>query len=159
MTALVRSVSRWTTMAAVTAVPFLSGCKTWEASSGSLTQVIAEGRPSSVRITDPDGRRLTVRNPVIRNDSIVTADTDPTGFASPARGIPYGEVNTVEIQRFSLVKTLAFVAVGTAASVTWAELAGDAIGGGGSGNEPVQKTGFTVSFARVAQLFFGGARR
>lgn len=122
-----RRAQRWT--GALLAATLLTGCKSWEPITSSPTRVIAEQRPPSVRITDIDGREITVRRPVLRNDSIVSSTADPSGLPLPAVGVPYGDVNTLAVPRFSAVKSVALAAAVVGLAGMWARAAGGSEGG------------------------------
>jgi hypothetical protein len=145
--------SMWRTIVVMLGVLFLPACKAWKPTTVSPRQVILESRPSSIRITDVDGRAWTVRNPMIRNDSIVTSNTDPIGRPTAAAGIPYADVNALEVQRFSPLKTIAFAAGAVAAGTSWARVAGSS-SGGSERPEPLPK-GFAFSLWDGVRLVAG----
>ena len=49
----------------------LNACYSWRTATISPAQLIAEQEPSIVRVTLTDGMQLTLRDPSIRNDSLV----------------------------------------------------------------------------------------
>lgn len=113
----------------------LAGCKTWEPAPTTPQSLIADAQPSSVRITSADGLRVTLKNPIFINDSIVSAVAPPPGvFVVPPRaGIPLDDVNSLEVARFSPGRTIALVGAIAAASITWARVQQSA---GGSEERP-----------------------
>ena len=76
---------------------------------------------------------------MIRNDSIVTPNTNPPGIPSNSMGVPYSAASTIEVARFSPVKTGAFVAGALVGAVTWARVVGTGPGGSGEPPDPVGK--------------------
>lgn len=131
---------------AVFAALLLAGCKSWEPISSTPSQVIAEQRPASVRVTDIDGREITVRRPIMRNDSIVSSTTDPYAPAGPSVGVPYGDVNGVAVPRFDVVKSVALAGAVVGLAVLWARAAGGSEGGSTvPPPEPPKLIGFSVA--------------
>ena len=147
------SRSMWLSGMVMLGPVLLSGCKSWQPTTLSPRQVIADSAPSSVRVTDVDGGTWTVPNPVMRNDSIVTSNTDPMGRPSLAVGVPYADVNSLEVQRFNPVKTIVFAVGAAAAAASWARVAGSAKGGE-ERPEPLPK-GFAFSLWDGFQLLAG----
>ena len=98
----------------------LTGCQGWQpAITGPETLIPAE-RPASVRVTLSDGVTLTVKDPIMRNDSIV-----PNGAAGTA--VAASDIRLFEVQRFSAKKTLVFIVGAVVLAATWT---GAVIGGG-----------------------------
>lgn len=116
-------------LAAAAALMMLAGCKSWEPTTLTPERVLSEERPRSVRVTDADGQVVTVRHPTIRNDSIVTTDTNPFGAPLLRPGVPYGEVNSIEVERFDGTKTLLATAAGVAITLAWTGFARSSEGG------------------------------
>jgi len=111
------------------ALLLLGGCKSWHPAPGDPGQVLSDQAPATVRVTDSTGRVVTVRHPVVRNDSIVTSDTDVMGRPIRAEGVANSEVGVISVQRFSPVRTVLFAAAIVAAGVTWVNVNGDSDGG------------------------------
>ena len=63
----------------------LTACHSWRPTTVSPQQLIPEEQPSLVRVTLIDGETVTVRDPTMRNDSIVGV-TDAVG-ALTRRGV------------------------------------------------------------------------
>lgn len=89
--------------------------------------------PRSVRVTNEGRLPVTVSNPMIRNDSIVSPNTNPQGMPSNSVGVPVSAASTIEVSRFNPLKTALFVGAAAVASVSWARAVGS---GGGSGEPP-----------------------
>ena len=107
----------------------LTGCKSWHPTTVSPRQVLRTENPRTVRITDIDGSVVTVRHPMIRNDSIVTSDTNPLGAPVIALGVPSSDVNVLEVERFDGKKTVIATAIGVGATALWASWARSSAGG------------------------------
>ena len=123
----------------------LVGCKTWEPAATPPQRLIADVRPSSVRVTSADGVRVTLKNPIFINDSIVSAVAPPPGavVVPPRVGIPADDVNFLEVARFSRGRTIALVGAIAWASMTWAGSRG-AGGGGEESTDPLPKVSLSV---------------
>lgn len=108
----------------------LGGCRTWEPATGAPDRLIADVRPSSVRVTSADGSRVTLKNPIFVNDSIVSAVAPPAGalVQPPRLGVPANDVNLLELARFSPGRTIALAAAIAGASITWARVQGAGLG-------------------------------
>lgn len=124
---------KWAAVLRLVALPvllLLGGCKTWESTSGAPLRMIEEARPSSVRVTTVDGALVTLKNPLVVNDSIVSGVAPPLGAVvmPPRRGVLDADVNLMEVPRFSGVRTLALAGAIFGASVTWARVQGS-VGG------------------------------
>jgi len=87
----------------------LTACHSWRPTTVSPQGLIAEDEPSSVRVTLTDGETVIVRNPTMRNDSIVGATDADVGVASQ-------DVRLLEVRHFSVGKTVGLV-LGIAAGV------------------------------------------
>jgi len=111
----------------------LAGCKTWEPTTATPARLVAEAHPTSVRVTTADGAQVTLKNPLIVNDSIVSAVSTTPGAAviPPRLGVSENDVNVVEIPRLSVGRTLALAGVIAAVSISWARIQGS-----GGGTEP-----------------------
>ena len=78
----------------------LTACQTWQPITVSPQGWTPEERPSSVRITRTSGEVLTVRDPIVRNGSIL-GDTD-AGVAAVA----LGDVSLLEVWRLNIGQTI-----------------------------------------------------
>lgn len=109
-----------------------TACKTWEPSSADVRTVLADERPSSVRVISRDGRQMTLKNPLLVNDSLVSGTAPSPGMVvvPPRPGVLAHEVSTLEVARFSAKRSVALAAGILAASVGWAR-----IQAAGSGSE------------------------
>lgn len=116
-----------------------TACQTWVPSTMSARDLVASEAPSEVRVTRPDGNVVTIDDPVVRNDSIVSG-TDPAGFM-PLPGVPTLEISSIEVRRFNGRKTLLFAAAAVAIAVGWTVAATGTRGGSGPGDGPLPKVG------------------
>ena len=84
----------------------LTACQSWQPTTVSPQGWTPEERPSSVRATLTGGEVITVRDPIMRNDSIVSAtgDGDVAAVAS-------GDVRLFEVRRVSVLKSIGFGAL------------------------------------------------
>ena len=118
----------------VLALVLLSGCKTWQPVMDNPGGWIARESPSEVRLTAATGDQVTIRRPIVVNDSIVSASARVAvgPFAPPRRGVRLSDVHGFEIPRFDPVKTAGLAAGFLAVSISWARTAS----GGGCGTSP-----------------------
>lgn len=127
--------------AAIFALALLSGCKSWRPVMEAPGSWIARESPKEVRLTATTGAQVTIRSPIVVNDSIVSAsDSVATGpFALPRPGVLASDVQGIEVPRFDPIRTASLGAAFLAISITWARTA--ASGGGGQipPEEPVPK--------------------
>lgn len=123
--------------AAVLALTLLSGCKSWRPVMEAPESLIARESPREVRLTAATGAQVTIRSPLVVNDSIVSAfDSVAAGpFAPPRRGVLASDVQGIEVPRFDPLKTVGLGAAFLAVSITWARTAGK-LGGGQEVPEP-----------------------
>lgn len=127
----------------------LTGCKTWQAVETSPAPWIAQERPQEVRLTTEDGGRITLRSPIIVNDSIVSSVEGP--LVLPRRGVALADLRAVEVSRFSAVKSAALAAGILAASISWANTASQSKGGVENPEPPPPK--FQPSFGFTWRIF------
>ena len=118
-----------------------TSCRTWQPSTLSPERLIAEQRPERVRVTVPGGTQMTLRNPIVVNDSIVAAVAPDPGasFAAARPGVPAASVEAIEVARFSRARTIALGVGIVAMSVGWARIAGQTSSGEPPPVEPVPK--------------------
>ena len=123
--------------AAILALTLLSGCKSWRPVMEVPENWIARESPPEVRLTAATGAQVTIRSPIIVNDSIVSAsDSVAAGpFARPRPGVLAADVAGIEVPRFDPIKTAGLAAGFLAVSITWARTAGK-LGGGQEVPEP-----------------------
>ncbi len=123
-------MTRVSQLACVTCgVLLLGGCRSWETVTISPREAIEAERPSAVRLTDEGGNKLTIRNPTVRNDSVVTADASPFGGPTPFSGLHQDQVAQFEIARFDPVKSAGAAAIIIGTSVLWTRVSGSGSGG------------------------------
>lgn len=78
----------------------LGGCVKWHPVPMSPQQLLAVEKPSRVRVTDAEGLRSVLTDPVIQGDSILGTDE-----AGTPRSAPLAEV-FLEVQRLEVGKTI-----------------------------------------------------
>ena len=99
------SIRRYRPLALLLLVLQLGACTSWRPITVSPQQLIEAEQPSSVRVTQPDGVQVVLKDPAIRNDSIV--GTDREGFLRHAEA----DGLRLEVKRFSIGKTIGLVGV------------------------------------------------
>lgn len=102
------SARRYRPMALLLLVLHLGACTSWQLTTVSPRQVVEAEQPSSVRITQPDGTQVVLKDPAIRNDSIV--GTDEAGMVKQAAL----DDGVLEVRRLSVGKTIG-LSIGLAA--------------------------------------------
>ena len=119
------------TTTTVLAITLLSGCKSWRPVMEAPESWIIRESPEEVRLTAATGAQVTIRSPVVVNDSIVSASARVAvgPFAPPRPGVLASDVQGIEVPRFDPVRTAGLAAAFLAVSITWARTA--ASGGGG----------------------------
>jgi len=110
----------------------LTGCQVWQPAIADPATLIPVEEPGSVRVTLLDGARLTVRDPIMRNDSIVA-----TLFGGGAAAA--SDVRLLEVQRFSAKKTIGFVIAGVVLAAAWTQALIGVSGGEGEPPDPEDK--------------------
>ena len=119
-----------------------AGCHTWQSvATGSPVDMIVAERPERVRLTVAGGATVTLDNPIVANDSIVSlaAPAANASFAVPRPGVPALIVEGVEVARFSRARTIALGAAIVAVSLGWARLASASNSGLPPNEEPEPK--------------------
>ena len=119
----------------------LSGCKSWQPVMDTPGSWIARESPPEVRLTAATGDQVTIRRPIVVNDSIVsaTARVAVGPFAPARRGVRLSDVHGFEVPRFDPVKTAGLAAGFLAVSISWARTVGRHGGGQQSPEPPVTK--------------------
>jgi hypothetical protein len=108
-------------------VLYLGACTGWQVQPVAPAQFVADEQPSQIRVTTADTHTLVLKNPIVRNDSIL-------GRASgQMKGAPLGEVRQVETLKIQVDRTVMLVvgfaaAIGMAAVVANADYVGDSWG-------------------------------
>ena len=98
-------------VAALLLAVHLTGCYSWHTTTIRPAQLIAEENPSAVRITLTDGETVTVKDPTMRNDSIVGV-TDAVGaLMTRPVGVASRDVRLLEVRRLSVTKSVLTSAV------------------------------------------------
>ena len=121
-----------------------TACRTWQPTTLSLEQLIAEQRPERVRVTVPGGAQITLRNPILANDSLVAAVAPDPGvpFATARPGVPAQAVEGIEVAQLSRGRTIALGVGIVAISLGWARFASDNNSGEPQVDPPLEKDGF-----------------
>lgn len=102
--------------------------------------LVAEQRPRLVRVTTSGGSTVTLMEPMIVEDSIVTGGAQPLlPFTTPRVGVASGDIHTLEVAQFSARRTLGLAAVLATAAVAWATIASQSAGGSLPPNGDVPK--------------------
>ena len=92
----------------------LTACHSWRPTTVSPQTLIPEEQPSLVRVTLIDGETVTVRDPTMRNNSIVGV-TDAVGaLTTRGVGVASRDVRLLEVQRFSPFRTVGDVVLASA---------------------------------------------
>lgn len=127
--------------AAILALVLLSGCKSWQPVMDTPEGWIARESPLEVRLTAATGDQVTIRRPIVVNDSIVSAAARVAvgPFAPPRRGVRLSDVHRFEVPRFDPVKTAGLAAGFLAVSISWARTVGRTGGGQDIPEPPVNK--------------------
>ena len=79
----------------------LTSCYSWRPTTISPARIIAEEEPSTVRVTLADGTQLTLDDPTIRSDSIVSKEGEAQVVVS--------DVSRVELRLLSVAKTIGII--------------------------------------------------
>ena len=127
--------------APILALVLLAGCKSWQPVMEAPQSWIARESPSEVRLTAATGAQVTIRRPIVVNDSIVSGSA-PVGvgpFAPPRRGARLSDVHGFEVPRFDPVKTAGLAAGFLAVSFSWARTVGQRGGGQEVPEPPLDK--------------------
>ena len=127
--------------AAILALVVLSGCKSWQPVMETPASWIARESPPEVRLTAATGDQVTIRRPIVVNDSIVSASARVAvgPFAPPRRGVRLSDVHGFEVPQFDPVKTAGLAAGFLAVSISWARTVGKTGGGQETPEPPLDK--------------------
>jgi len=117
---------------AVLLLALLAGCQSWHPTTVSARALVPEERPSSVRLTLTDGVIVTVKDPTLRNDSIVSAAAD-------GESVALADVQSLEVERFSPIKSIGLAVLIVVGSLGWAKSVGTGGGTGDPGDGPLPK--------------------
>ena len=117
-----RGVPRSRRFVATLLLVLLAGCHSWQPTTVSPGALVSEERPSAVRLILADGEIVTVNDPVMRNDSIISVEEGQVG-------VPTREISSFEVRRFHARKTIGFVVVTVAIALGWTRFATGSGGG------------------------------
>ena len=95
----------------------LTACHSWQPTTVSPQQLIPEEQPSPVRVTLTNGETVTIKDPTMRNDSIVGVTDADGAQRTSAVGVALRDARLLEVQHFSVGKTVGLV-FGTAVGLT-----------------------------------------
>ncbi len=92
----------------------LTACHSWQPTTVSPQQLIAEEQPSSVRVTLMNDETITLEYPTMRNDSIIGVVPYLTGYS---RTVAVSDVSGVEVRQLNAGRTtvLSLLLAGVAA--------------------------------------------
>ena len=130
-----RGVPRSRRVVATLLLALLAGCHSWQPTTVSPGALVSEERPLSVRLTLAGGEIVTVNDPIMRNDSIISVEEGQVGVI----GVPTRDINSLEVRRFHAGKTIGFVAATVAIALGWARVATGSSGGAEPGPGPLPK--------------------
>ena len=102
------TLRRYRPAALLMLVLHVTGCYSWQPTTVSPRQFIEEEQPGKIRILQADGEQVEIRNPGVETDSISFRVSSGL-FGSETVRIALSDVSTVEVQRFSIGKTVALV--------------------------------------------------
>ena len=93
-------------------VLYLTACTSWQpAATPSPTQFVEVEQPDRVRVTVRDGTELVLDEPSVEGDELL-------GTVEEASvRVPFGDIFRLEVRRFSVGRTVMWVAVGVGAYV------------------------------------------
>lgn len=131
-----REVPRSRRLIAALLLVLLTGCQTWQPAMVAPRDLISEEAPSSVRVTKTGGDVVTIKDPIIRNDSIVSAEV---GLGTVGIGVATADINALEVRRLNTGRTLAFVGVAVAIALGWTRAVTGSSGGTDPGPGPLPK--------------------
>ena len=83
----------------------LTACQTWRPTPVSPQALIPIEQPSSVRATLRSGARVTLENPIMRNDSIFCV-TDAGVATLAGQGVASEDIGVLEVRQFSTARTI-----------------------------------------------------
>ena len=84
----------------------LTACHSWRPTPVSPQQLIPEEQPSPVRVTLTNGATLTIKDPTMRNDSIVGVTDADGALRTSAVGVASRDVRLLEVRRLSVTKNI-----------------------------------------------------
>ena len=128
-------------IASILTLVLVAGCKSWQPVMDTPEGWIARESPLEVRLTAATGDQVTIRHPIVVNDSIVSASARMAvgPFAPPRRGVRLSDVHAFEVPRFDPVKTAGLATGFLAVSISWARTVGRTGGGQELPEPPVNK--------------------
>jgi hypothetical protein len=89
--------------AAALVLATLGGCSSWQVQPVAPAELVSGSSPSQVRVQLHDGRRMVLRRPAVRADSLVSA-VDETG-------VGMAEIDSIALRRFSAPRTVGLTAL------------------------------------------------
>jgi hypothetical protein len=82
----------------------LAGCTGWRTQPVAPRELLGRSQPGLARLALHDGRRVLIRRPIVRSDSVVSGDPADTARLSLA------DVESIALRRFHAAKTFGLVA-------------------------------------------------
>jgi hypothetical protein len=76
----------------------LAACSSWQVQPAAPAQLVSESSPSQVRVQLHDGRRLVLRQPTVRADSLIGRG-DSTSVA-------VADIDSIALRRFDTPRTI-----------------------------------------------------
>lgn len=106
-----------------------ASCQTWQAAAGTPRAALTAERPASIRLTLSSGEVVTVEDPSLRGDSVVSAaDARPVAALS--------DITVLEVRRLHALRSAGFALAIVAVAASWAATVGSVSGGGTRTPEP-----------------------
>jgi hypothetical protein len=81
----------------------LGACSDWQVQPVAPAELVNGSSPSRVKVHLHDGRRLVLRQPAVRADSVVGAADGP--------GVAVAEIDSIAVRRFSVPRTVGLTAL------------------------------------------------
>ena len=84
----------------------LTACHSWQPTTVSPQALLPAEQPSSVRVTLTNGETVTVRDPTMRNDSIVGVTENDRGPRTSPVEVASQDIRLLEVRRLSVTKNI-----------------------------------------------------
>jgi hypothetical protein len=89
----------------------LGACNSWQVQPVAPADLIGRSSPSQVRIQLHDGRRVVLRQPALRADSLVS------GSGGDGSAVAVAEIDNIAVRRFDAPRTVGLTALVVAVPV------------------------------------------
>jgi len=104
--------------AALVLLAYLPACTSWQVVGPQPEQFVQQQAPGMIRVTRVDGTRVQLAAPEVRGDTLVGSLKDGTARDTARQlGVPLSEVGSVQVRKFSAMRTLGLVAAVFGATV------------------------------------------